>query len=83
MYLADRYSDASAKGNSVEIEMPMDYPEVGVYHPRLKGRFAEVASALPTIVPKDKARGRVGLLMLRSYLIASNALHYDAVIAAL
>ncbi len=83
MYLADRYIGTEVKASHVEIEMPMDYPEVGVYHPRLKGRFAEQVSALPTVVPKDKARGRVGLLMLRSYLIASNALHYDAVIAAL
>ena len=83
MYLADRYIKTDLLGEQASIEMPAEYPDVGVYHPRLKGRFAERVQALPNIVPKDKARGRVGLLMLRSYLIASNALHYDAVIAAL
>jgi magnesium chelatase subunit H len=83
MYLADRYIDQAHPSKHTTIEMPMDYPDVGVYHPRMRGRFAQSIHDLPMVVRKDKARGRVGLLMLRSYLIASNALHYDAVIAAL
>jgi magnesium chelatase subunit H len=58
---------------------PIDYPEVGVYHPRMKSMFGERADSLPS----QGAKGTVGLLLLRSYLLAGNAGHYDGVIAAL
>jgi len=65
--------------------MPIEYPEVGVYHPRMKG--AEVHKGMtdrldrvPTIAG---SRGTVGLLLMRSYLLAGNARHYDGVITAL
>ena len=47
--------------------------------PRLHPDLAQ----LPQIVKPQAAKGRVGVLLLRSYLIASNTQHYDAVIAAL
>jgi len=55
---------------------------VGVYHPRMAGRFSEDAHALPlpTGIP---VKGTVGVLLLRSYLLSGNAGHYDGVIAAL
>ena len=59
---------------------PVDYPDVGVYHPRMKGRYGERLQDLP-FAPGPK--GTVGVLMLRSYLLAGNAGHYDGVIAAL
>ena len=59
---------------------PIDYPDVGVYHPRLAGRFSETAEALPA---DGGANGTVGLLVLRSYLLAGNCAHYDGVIASL
>jgi magnesium chelatase subunit H len=65
----------------VKAQAPIDYPEVGVYHPRMTGRLGEDANALP--VPSGIQRGTVGVLLLRSYLLASNAGHYDGVIAAL
>jgi magnesium chelatase subunit H len=70
----------------VATTLPVEYPEVGVYHPRLAGHpgcIAADASALPVIVPAAQAKGRVGVLLLRSYLLAGNARHYDGVIAAL
>ena len=61
---------------------PVEYPELGVYHPRLPGRLSEDASRLP--LPEGQpVRGTVGILVLRSYLLSSNAGHYDGVIAAL
>ncbi len=73
--LANRYA-----GHAVKADAPHDYPDVGVYHPRLAGRMAEAADALP----KTKAaKGTVGLLMLRSYLLGRDTGHYDGVIAAL
>lgn len=62
---------------------PVEYPEVGVYHPRMPQRLAADAAQLPQIVKPGAAKGRVGLLMLRSYLLAGNTGHYDGVIAAL
>jgi magnesium chelatase subunit H len=61
---------------------PVEYPELGVYHPRMSGRLSEDASRLP--LPEGQpVRGTVGILVLRSYLLSSNAGHYDGVIAAL
>ncbi len=80
--LVNRYADGPRKvwRGKIEPQPPVEYPEVGVYHPRMKGRIAEDAAALPT---SSKARGRVGILLLRSYLLAGNSGHYDGVIAAL
>ena len=58
---------------------PVDYPEVGLYHPSLKARITTEARDLPR--PKG-ATGTVGLLMLRSYILSGDTAHYDAVIRA-
>jgi magnesium chelatase subunit H len=80
--LVDRYADGPRRGlrGTVKAAPPVHYPEVGVYHPRLNGRMAETADKLPKLA---QARGTVGLLVMRSYLLAGNTAHYDAVIAAL
>ncbi len=83
-HLIDRGADGPRKSlrGSVKVQPPIDYPEVGVYHPRMAGKFSEEASALPT--PNGMAvKGTVGILLLRSYLLSGNAGHYDGVIAAL
>ena len=69
-----QYRDVLAPEDAIE------YPEVGLYHPKIKGRITESLTALPGDSEKKPA---VGLLLLRSYLLAGNALHYDAVIEAL
>ncbi len=63
--------------------LPIEYPDLGVYHPRLKTRMSDEASDLPAVVPNANAKGRVGLLLLRSYLLSGNSGHYDGVITAL
>ena len=62
-----------------KVEAPVAYPDVGLYHPRAPGRIVTSVDKLPAW----GARGTVGLLLLRSYLLAGNARHYDGVIAAL
>ncbi len=62
---------------------PVEYPEVGVYHPRMAQRLSGQASDLPLPQHQQPVRGTVGLLLLRSYLLSRNAGHYDGVIAAL
>ncbi len=64
----------------VKPEDPVEYPETGVYHPRLHGRIGEDLHAVPRVAG---ARGRVGVLVLRAYLLAGNSAHYDGVISAL
>ena len=64
---------------AARVAPPIEYPDVGVYHPRLKGHIGTRADALPG----TGNRGTVGVLGLRSYMLAGNAAHYDGVIAAL
>jgi len=63
----------------LRVTPPVEYPEVGLYHPRAAGRIVERIDQLPPSAPN----GRVGLLLLRSYALSSNAQHYDGVIEAL
>ncbi len=57
----------------------MQYPDIGLYHPRAPGRVVADVAALPG----DPAAPAVGLLLMRSYVLSSNAAHYDGVIAAM
>jgi magnesium chelatase subunit H len=82
-FLVDRYADGERRAlrGALRAADPVDYPEVGVYHPRMPGRLADRAESLPA--PAAGGAGTVGLLMLRSYLLSGNAGHYDGVIDAL
>ncbi|MEO8038472.1 MAG: magnesium chelatase subunit H [Betaproteobacteria bacterium] len=84
-YLIARFADGPRQPlrSAEKVPGPVDYPELGVYHPRMPGRLSEDVRALPTVVPAGQQRGTVGLLLLRSYLLAGNAGHYDGVIAAM
>jgi magnesium chelatase subunit H len=66
---------------------PLEYPELGVYHPRMVGEgvnngMSADLDRLPRVATSGK-RGTVGLLVMRSYLLAGNSAHYDGVITAL
>jgi magnesium chelatase subunit H len=79
--LVNRYAAGPRQAlvGTLKVAPPVEYPEVGLYHPRIAGQVADRVSALP-------ARGRdgtVGLLIMRSYVLAGNAAHYDGVINAL
>ncbi|MBS0393395.1 MAG: magnesium chelatase subunit H [Proteobacteria bacterium] len=80
--LIARYADGPRRGlrEYVRAEAPVDYPEVGVYHPALRNRISASAATLPAA---PAAVGTVGLLVLRSYVLAGNSAHYDGVIRAL
>ncbi len=58
---------------------PIDYPEVGLYHPDLANRITTSAADLPRPAGSTLT---VGLLLMRSYILASDTAHYDAVIRA-
>ena len=84
-HLVDRYADGPRRvlRGLHKAASPVEYPEVGVYHPRMHPRLAADAGALPALPDAAPARGTVGLLLLRSYLLAGNAGHYDGVVAAM
>jgi magnesium chelatase subunit H len=81
--LVERYADGARKGlrMAVKAAPPAEYPDVGVYHPAMPGRIADQADRLPA--GPAAACGTVGVLVMRSYLLAGNAAHYDGAIAAL
>ncbi len=83
-YLVNRYADGprSHIRGTLEVQDPIEYPEVGVYHPRMEHRVSEDARHLPEPASGD-VRGTVGLLLMRSYVLAGDAAHYDGVIEAL
>ncbi len=82
-FLVARYA-RRPEWRQVQAAAPVDYPDVGLYHPDAAdpqhGRITTDISRLPR--PANH-RGTVGLLMMRSYILASDTAHYDAVIRAL
>ena len=83
-FLVDRYADGPRRTlrGVAKTHEPVDYPELGVYHPRMANRLSENAADLPRVATSGQ-RGTVGVLLLRSYLLAGNAGHYDGVLTAL
>jgi magnesium chelatase subunit H len=80
--LVERYADGPRRAlrGTMTPHAPRDYPEVGVYHPALPDRIARTATEVSR---RRRPAGTVGLLMLRSYVLAKDTGHYDGVIAAL
>ncbi|MCU0941849.1 MAG: cobaltochelatase subunit CobN, partial [Hydrogenophaga sp.] len=83
-FLVSRYADGARRAlrDAVKPGVPLEYPEVGVYHPRMAQRLSDQVADLPRIAVSGQ-RGTVGLLVMRSYLLAGNTGHYDGVITAL
>ena len=81
--LVDRYASGprAALRGSITVGSPAAYPELGIYHPGLAAPLHVTDDVRE--VPTAGARGRVGLLVFRSYVLAGNTAHYDAVIRAL
>lgn len=80
--LVDRYAAGprAVLRGTLSVEAPEEFPEVGCYHPDLPGSgITENIAKLPA----KGTKGRVGVLLGRSYLLAGNTAHYDAVIRAL
>jgi len=78
-FLLSRY--ASRHGwRGVRSAAPVDYPDVGLYHPDLPGQH--IVTDLAALPAPPAPVATVGLLMLRSYILAGDAAHYDAVIRA-
>ncbi len=57
---------------------PIEYPDVGLYHPDLPGHH--IVTDLADLPGPVTPVATIGVLMLRSYVLASDCAHYDAVI---
>jgi len=64
----------------VKAKAPIEYPDVGVYHPDLPGHH--IVTSADHLPRPANAVATVGILMLRSYILSSDTAHYDAVIRA-
>lgn len=64
---------------TLRVASPVNYPDVGLYNPRLPQRIVETLDQIPA----TGRAGTVGVLLMRSYALSSNAAHYDGVIEAL
>ena len=81
--LLQRYSQGSREWLRTalpEPDAPVEYPEVGLYHPKSADRVVRDLAELPT---HNGKAGTVGVLLMRSYALAKNSAHYDAVISSL
>lgn len=84
--MVSRYANGPREAfrDKVKVSPPRDYPEVGLYHPEIDGSVADTVDELPNVFGKKaKPKGTVGVLLMRSYVLAGNTEHYDAVIAEL
>ncbi|WP_299707512.1 magnesium chelatase subunit H [uncultured Tateyamaria sp.] len=78
-FLLNRYATSADWVNGPEAALPIDYPDTGLYHPDLPQRITTDAADIPG--PKG-AEMTVGIVMLRSYVLAGDTAHYDGVIRA-
>ena len=75
-FLISRYT-SRPEWRGTHAELPVDYPDVGLYHPDLPG------TGITTDLADLPQRGdgpTVGILMLRSYILAGDTAHYAHVI---
>jgi magnesium chelatase subunit H len=81
-FLVGRYAGGPRAGlrGKLAVTDPVVYAEVGLYHHRLTQRIVTRREELPA---SENAVGRVGVILMRSYLLAANTAHYDGVLAAL
>ncbi|MEO0669039.1 MAG: magnesium chelatase subunit H [Pseudomonadota bacterium] len=76
-FLLGRYADSADWSERPEAALPIDYPDTGLYHPDLPGRITTDPADIKG--PKG-AEMTVGIVMLRSYVLAGDTAHYDGVI---
>ena len=82
-FLIDRYADGPrlALRGQLKTASPIEYPDTGLYVPGKTRAISDDPRDLPA-APKQ-CGGTVGVLIMRSYALAGNTGHYDAVIASL
>ncbi|MCL4186326.1 MAG: magnesium chelatase subunit H [Rhodobacteraceae bacterium] len=77
-FLVGRYA-RERRWRGAAAKAPVEYPDVGLYHPDLPGRITGRAADIPG--PASPV-ATIGLLMMRAYVLSGDTAHYDAVIRA-
>ena len=75
-FLISRYA-SRPEWRGVAAPAPVEYPEVGLYHPDLPGHHITTDIA---DLPQAGTGPTIGLAMLRSYILAGDTAHFDHVI---
>ena len=75
-FLISRYA-SRPEWRGVQADAPVEYPEVGLYHPDLPDHH--ITTDLSDL-PLKGTGPTIGIVMLRSYILASDTAHYDHVI---
>ncbi|WP_298294649.1 magnesium chelatase subunit H [uncultured Litoreibacter sp.] len=78
-FLISRYANRPAWRGTCAAE-PIEYPDTGLYHPDLPN--LGIITHLENL-PFGRSKTTVGVLMLRSYILAGDTAHYDHVIRTL
>ena len=80
--LVSKYAKGDRKPLTGQVKPadPVEYPEIGIYHPRLTPR---VTTRLQDLDLSASARGTIGLLLMRTYVLSGDTGHYDRVISAI
>ncbi len=76
-FLINRYADRP-DWQIAEAAAPVDYPEVGLYHPDLPDHH--ITTDIAALPGPQQPVATIGILMMRSYILSSDTAHYDAVI---
>lgn len=84
-FLINRYAAGgrAALRGAFAVPPPKDYPENGIFHPDLPRKVTEDPAALARVAKSDGRRGTVGVMVMRSYVLSGDHMHYDGVIRAL
>lgn len=76
-FLLNRYAKDTGWKAAPEAAAPVEYPDVGLYHPDLPERITTDPDRVPG---PAEPKATIGLLMMRSYVLSSDTAHYDSVI---
>ncbi|SDZ48025.1 cobaltochelatase CobN subunit [Jannaschia faecimaris] len=77
-FLISRYSSRPEWAGGATVD-PIEYPEVGIYHPDLPDKH--IATEIADL-PQQRGTTTIGIVLLRSYVLSEDTAHYDAVIRA-
>ncbi len=81
-FLVNRYAAGprAAYRGQLPAQPPVEYPDTGLYHPRLT---PTVTTSLRKLPLARSQKPSVGVLLMRSYILSKDTGHYDGVINAL
>ncbi|MEM1377268.1 MAG: magnesium chelatase subunit H, partial [Pseudomonadota bacterium] len=84
-FLVARYAtgDRAYLRKTVKPIDPVVYPEVGLFDPALATGVTDDLDAYKQAADFNPAAGTVGVLIMRSYVLAKNTQHYEGVLSAL